>query len=61
MRGHVEDQGDLFAYFDLESLVPNAHPMRPIKANVDAVLAKLSGESRKRVSPGRPGNRRREA
>lgn len=44
MRGHVENQGDLFAYFDLESLVPKDHPMRPIKANVDTVLAKLSRE-----------------
>lgn len=42
MRGHVDSQGDLFAYFELESLVPPSHPLRPIKSRVDSVLAGLS-------------------
>lgn len=44
MRGNVDHQGDLFAYFDLEDLVPADHPMRPIKKNVDKVLGKMSSE-----------------
>lgn len=44
MRGNVDNQGDLFAYFDLEELVPADHPMRPIKSNVDTVLRKMSNE-----------------
>ncbi|HOX53125.1 MAG TPA: IS5/IS1182 family transposase, partial [Fibrobacteria bacterium] len=38
MRGRVNPQASLFAYVDLESMVPASHPLRRIKALSDASL-----------------------
>ena len=44
MRGHVDPQASMFSYFSPESRVPEAHPLRAIKRDADAVLATLSRE-----------------
>lgn len=42
MRGHVDPQGNLFAYFSVEERIPRDHPLRRVKAQVDAVLRAMS-------------------
>ena len=42
MRGRIDRQGEIFHRFDLESLVPADHPLRPIKRRADKVLADMS-------------------
>jgi transposase len=44
MRGEDRRAGGLFSYVDLEARVPAEHPLRPIRAIVDAALSALSGE-----------------
>jgi transposase len=44
MRGHVDPQASMFSYFSPESRVPEQHPLRPIKAQADAVLRSMSAE-----------------
>lgn len=44
MRGHVDPQASMFSYFSPESRVPEAHPLRSIKRDADAVLASLSAQ-----------------
>jgi hypothetical protein len=44
MRGSDRQSGGLFSYVDLEARVPADHPLRPIRAIVDAALSALSGE-----------------
>ena len=44
MRGHVDPQGSMFSYFSPDSRVPENHPLRPIKADADRLLASLSPE-----------------
>jgi transposase len=44
MRGEDQRSGGLFSYVDLEARVPADHPLRPIRAIVDAALSALSGE-----------------
>lgn len=44
MRGHVDPQAAMFSYFSPESRVPEKHPLRPIKAQADAVLGSMSAE-----------------
>jgi transposase len=44
MRGHVDPQAAMFSYFSPESRVPQKHPLRPIKAQADAVLGAMSAE-----------------
>ncbi|HUF21671.1 MAG TPA: IS5 family transposase [Burkholderiales bacterium] len=44
MRGHVDPQAAMFSYFSPESRVPQKHPLRPIKAQADAVLGSMSAE-----------------
>ena len=44
MRGHVDPQVAMFSYFSPESRVPEQHPLRPIKAQADAVLGSMSAE-----------------
>jgi hypothetical protein len=34
----------LFSYIDLEARVPHSHPLRAIRAIVDAALAKLDAD-----------------
>jgi len=42
MRGRTDHQGEVFHTFHLEELVPANHPLRPVKAQADAVLGKMS-------------------
>ncbi len=44
MRGSDQRSGSLFSYVDLESRVRRDHPLRPIWAIVNDVLASLSGD-----------------
>lgn len=44
MRGHVDPQAAMFSYFSPESRVPANHPLRPIKAQADAVLGSMTAE-----------------
>jgi transposase len=44
MRGRVNPQASLFAYVDLESMVPASHPLRRIKALSDASLSRMDSE-----------------
>ena len=44
MRGHVDPQAAMFSYFSPESRVPEGHPLRPIKAQANAVLGSMSAE-----------------
>jgi len=43
MRGEVDPQQSLFAYFSPESRVPEDHPLRTIKRRADAALKAISG------------------
>jgi len=43
MRGHDEQQGRTFSYVGLEDRVPQSHPLRPIRAMLEEVLAPMSG------------------
>lgn len=51
MRGEDEQTGALFTYVSPEALVPAEHPLRAIRAVVDAALGRLSGEFAKLYSP----------
>lgn len=42
MRGHVDRQQSMFVALDVESLVPEDHPLRAIKARCDAILRAMS-------------------
>ena len=42
MRGQVDHQQSMFVAFDLEQRVPDDHPLRPIKAWCDKLLAGMS-------------------
>jgi len=42
MRGHDEQQASMFSYFSPERQVPQDHPLRPIRAMVETLLADLS-------------------
>jgi transposase len=61
MRGSDQSTGSLFSYVDLEERVPARHPLRKIKAVVDAALATLdadferlyAGEGRPSIAPER--------
>jgi len=55
MRGTFDDQGGLFSYIALEERVPEAHPLRAIRAYVRTVLADLDRTfSRMYAKEGRP-------
>lgn len=55
MRGHVDPQAAMFSYFSPESRVPENHPLRPIKAQADAVLGSMTAEfDRLYAETGRP-------
>ena len=55
MRGGDERTGALFSYVDLEARVRGDHPLRAIRAIVNAALAALAGEFAALYSPiGRP-------
>ena len=42
MRGDDRKSGSLFSYVDLEARVPQDHPLRPMRALVDAALGELA-------------------
>jgi len=42
MRGRIDQQGDVFHTFNLEDLVPDNHPLRPVKVRADRILADMS-------------------
>ncbi len=55
MRGSDEQNGSLFSYVNLEDRVPARHPLRKIKAVVDAALASLNADfNRLYAGEGRP-------
>ena len=55
MRGNEKPQESLFSYVSLESRVPVHHPLRPIKAMVDPVLAAMNADfERMYAGEGRP-------
>lgn len=55
MRGKKESQRDLLALINLEDRIPQRHPIRLVKAMVDTVLERLSGEfDRMYAQRGRP-------
>jgi transposase len=41
MRGHVDPQSHMFSYFSPEERVPATHPLRSIKAYMDAALKQI--------------------
>src|ERR671936_1354316 len=55
MRGDEDAQADVWIYIPLEQRVPADHPLRPLRAMVDAVLTELSPEFHRLYSRvGRP-------
>ncbi|ACM33578.1 IS5 family transposase [Acidovorax ebreus] len=44
MRGNQDFQGAMFSYISLEERVPQAHPLRKLRAVVDALLATMNRE-----------------
>jgi transposase len=44
MRGHADPQGGLFSYVSLERRIPDDHPLRVLKAQVDTALAAMSSD-----------------
>src|SRR6186713_1723008 len=55
MRGDDRQQAGMWSYIAPEQRVPADHPLRPIRAMVDAILADLSPEFAALYSPvGRP-------
>jgi len=42
MRGRTDGQGVMFYAMDLEAMIPERHPLRAIKARVDAELRRLA-------------------
>ena len=55
MRGGEVRSGSLFSYVHLEARVPRPHPLRTIRAIVDAALARLDGDFAAIYAPiGRP-------
>ena len=55
MRGVDERSGSLFSYIDLESRIPEGHPLRAIRVIVNTALADLNAEFEAMYAPiGRP-------
>src|SRR5258708_29737618 len=55
MRGADERSGSLFSYIDLESRIPEVHPLRAIRVMVNTALADLNAEFEAMYAPiGRP-------
>ena len=56
MRGEDQRSEALFSYLCLETRIPAAHPLRPIRELVDAALRELSRDFNRLYSrDGRPG------
>ena len=59
MRGKDERSGNLFSYVDLETRVPQNHPLRAIRALTNATLAEMSEDFEALYAhTGRPGRPR---
>ena len=41
MRGHFQENGDLFSYVSLEQRIPKRHPIRKMRKLVDEVVERL--------------------
>ena len=55
MRGGEVWSGSLFSYVELEARVPRSHPLRAMRAIVDAALARLNEDFEAIYAPiGRP-------
>ena len=55
MRGRIDPQANVFHTFILDDLVPENHPLRPIKVRADRILADMSRKfSRAYAKIGRP-------
>ena len=55
MRGHKEDQEQLFSYVGLDTYVPENHPLRRVRRLVDAILKEMDEELEQLYSEvGRP-------
>ena len=54
MRGGDDRSGELFSYVDLEARVRADHPLRAIRAIVNAALAALGAGVRRALCPDRP-------
>src|SRR5258706_16181810 len=55
MRGSDERAGSLFSYVDIEERVPASHPLRKVRAIVNAALAALDADFGKLyAADGRP-------
>jgi len=55
MRGDDRQQAGMWSYISPEQRVPADHPLRPVRAMVDAAMAELSAEFAQLYSPvGRP-------
>src|SRR5258706_2425285 len=55
MRGSDERAGSLFSYVDIEERVPASHPLRKVRAIVNAALAALDADFAKLyAADGRP-------
>jgi len=55
MRGDDEQQASVWSYIPLEQRVPTDHPLRPLRAMVDTILAELSPQFERLYSRvGRP-------
>jgi len=55
MRGRVDGHGVMFYAMDLEAMIPERHPLRAIKARVDAELRRLAPHfNRAYAREGRP-------
>ena len=44
MKGNQDFQGAMFSYISLEERVPQSHPLRKLRAVVDALLATMNHE-----------------
>ena len=42
MRGLVNEQPQLFYQMNVEEMIPEGHPIRPVKALVDEALSRMS-------------------
>jgi transposase len=55
MRGHKEDQEQLFSYVGLEEYVPSTHPLRRVREFADSMLEEMDDEFERLYSEvGRP-------
>jgi len=55
MRGRIDQQGNVFHTFILDDLIPEHHPLRPVKVRADRILADMSRKFRRAYGKtGRP-------